>query len=107
MSGFDEARGGGGGGGSSRGGGRRGGGVGSKASGTSGFDVVSQGGGSAASASSQATASTYQGGDGAYAVFRDGLERDLRKLTALAAATRTQVEKLGGKADGVELRKRM
>ena len=78
--------------------------------GASGFDAVAQGG-SVASASSSARATSamgsYQGGDQAYNNFREALERDLRKLTALAAATRTQVEKLGGKADGAELRKRM
>ena len=97
MSGFDEARGTGGGGRSSRG-------ARSKAS-ASGFDAVGQsaGGGTAA----PGAVGSYQGGDSAYTSFRDGVERDLRKLTALAAATRTQVEKLGGKADGMELRKRM
>jgi hypothetical protein len=86
MSAFDEARGSGAarGGGSRipRGGGRGGG----------GFDA----------------APSYQlGGDAGYAQLKEGIERDLRKLTTVVAATRKQAEQLGSRQDSADLRKRM
>ena len=74
------------------------------ATGASAFDSAAS---SSSSSSSAPGYASYQSGDTAYAMFRDGVERDLKKLTALVAATRTQVEKLGGKSDSSDLRKRM
>ncbi len=105
MSAFDEAGG---------RGGSRGGGGGARApaaargkpagGGASGFDSVSS---SSASASGASQYGGFQGTDSAYSAFRDGVERDLRKLTSIVAAMRGQVEKLGAKGDGADLRKRM
>jgi hypothetical protein len=100
---FDEARSGGGRGSTRTARGRPS--TGAAGGGASAFDT-------AASASSTAPAPaagySYQnGGDSAYLAFREGVERDLRKLTSMVAATRTQVEKLGGKGDSSDLRKRM
>jgi hypothetical protein len=83
MSAFDEARGSGRGGGAriQRGGGRGG-----------GFD---------------AAPSYQQGGDAGYAQLKEAIERDLRKLTTLVAATRKQAEQLGSRQDSADLRKRM
>lgn len=102
---FDEARG--------AGGGRGGGGQriarGKPAGGgASAFDSAALTSSSSSSSGYGATSSSsYQGGDTAYAMFREGVERDLKKLTSMVAATRSQVEKLGGKGDSSDLRKRM
>ena len=73
--------------------------------GASAFDSASSSSASSGSASQQYGG--FQGTDSAYSAFRDGVERDLRKLTSIVAAMRGQVEKLGAKGDGADLRKRM
>ena len=66
----------------------------------SGFDSIPGGSGAAASAS-------YQNGDAAFTATRDGVERDLRKLTTLVATARKQVDQIGAKMDSPDLRARV
>lgn len=75
--------------------------------GGSAFDSAAFASSSGASGYGATASSASQGGDPAYARFRDTVERDLKKLTSMVAATRSQVEKLGGKGDSSDLRKRI
>jgi len=100
MSAFDEARGG------SRGGGARGRTVaGGNRSGGGAFDAA---GSSAISQVAAHGAGSYQNGaDSTYAILKESIERDLRKLTTIISATRKLSEQLGSRQDSAELRKRM
>ena len=111
MSGFDEAR-------SGRGGGGGGGGGGGRRNAPSARPAAGGGGGAFDAAAGVGLSSTgqyvaslgagsYQGGDSTYDILKESIERDLRKLTTLIAATRKLSEQLGSKQDSAEMRKRM
>lgn len=78
---------------------------GGSSTGASAFDSAAFG--ASSSATSNGAYGGFQGADSAYAAFRDGIQNDLNKLTKLVAAVKQQVEKLGGKNDSADLRKRL
>lgn len=106
MSAFDEARGGARTGGAGGAGGARGrGGAGGGARSGGAFDAA---GSSAIGHAAALGSGSYQNGaDSTYAILKESIERDLRKLTTIIAATRKLSEQLGSRQDTSELRKRM
>ena len=97
MSAFDEAR---------RAGGRAGGGRSAPTS-RSGVAVSSGGAGAIDVGASAASLASYQNADRGYLAVCEAIERELKKLTALVAATQKQVDAVGTPKDSLELRKKI